>query len=120
LGVWLWFFLILLVPVTTATQIQTVKRDFSTTFVTYEKFKTMDAAELIVFIQHLAKENPQLLFEFQRAVEEITSTPVSSQALKDGSTFLGKKIRSSNKMIIKPFLKKSFEGSSTIASSECI
>ncbi|MBN2599610.1 MAG: hypothetical protein JXA75_03630 [Candidatus Thermoplasmatota archaeon] len=84
-------FLILLVPVTAATQIQTVKRDFSTTLVSYEKFKTMDAAELIVFIQHLAKEYPQLEHKFQRAVEEITSTLVSSQVLNDGITFLGKK-----------------------------
>jgi len=83
-------FIILFVPVTTATQIQTVKKDFSMTVYSFEKFKTTDAAELIVFIQDLAKDYPQLLHEFQRAVEEITTASFSSNAHTDRSAILAK------------------------------
>lgn len=77
-------FLILFVPLTNAIQVQTVKRDLSTSLVSFETFKMMGTEEMIAFIERLAIDYPQLFNEFQRAVEEIENTPVSSIRPQDG------------------------------------
>jgi len=81
-------FLIIFVPATNAIQVQTVTREVSTALISYEMFKNMDTAELIAFIQSLAKDYPQLFNEFQHAVEEIENTPVSSIEIEHGSKLL--------------------------------
>jgi hypothetical protein len=75
-------FLMVLVPVTNAIQIQTVEKDLSTSYISYETIKNMDADELIIFIHNLAKDYPQLYEEFQRCVDEMENTPVSSMVTK--------------------------------------
>lgn len=75
-------FLILLVPVTNAVQIKTVEKDLSTSFISYDALKNMDADELIVFIRTLAQIYPQLYEEFQHDVDEMKNTPVSSIVTK--------------------------------------
>ena len=75
-------FLMVLVPVTNAIQIQTVEKELSTSYISYETIKNMDADELIVFIQNLAKDYPQLYEEFQYCVGEMENTPVSSMVTK--------------------------------------
>lgn len=71
-----------LVPVTNAIQIQTVEKERSISYISYEKIKNMDADELIIFIQNLAKDYPQLYEDFQRCVDEMENTPVSSMVTK--------------------------------------
>lgn len=71
-------FLMVLVPVTNAIQIQTVEKEWSTSYISYETIKNMDADELIIFIQNLAKDYPQFYEEFQRCVDEMENKPVSS------------------------------------------
>lgn len=75
-------FLMVLVPVTNAIQIQTVEKERSISYISYEKIKNMDADELIIFIQNLAKDYPQLYEDFQRCVDEMENTPVSSMVTK--------------------------------------
>jgi len=75
-------FLMVLVPVTNAIQIQTAEKELSTSYISYETIKNMDADELIVFIQNLAKDYPQLYEDFQRCVDEMENTPVSSMVTK--------------------------------------
>jgi len=75
-------FLMVFVPVTNAIQIQTVEKEWSTSYISYETIKNMDADELIGFIQNLAKEYPQLYTEFQRCVDKMEKTPVSSLVTK--------------------------------------
>ena len=75
-------FLMILVPVTNAIQIQTAEKEWSTSYISYDTIKNMDADELIVFIQNLAKDYPQLYEEFQRCVDEMENTPVSSMVTK--------------------------------------
>jgi len=75
-------FLMVLVPVTNAIQIQTAEKEWSTSYISYETIKNMDADELVVFIQNLAKDYPQLYEEFQRSVDEMENTPVSSMVTK--------------------------------------
>jgi hypothetical protein len=77
LGSILAVFLIALVPATNAIQIQTVERDMSNTFVSYEQIKNMDAEELIAFIQILVNDYPELSEKFQSAVEDFENTPIS-------------------------------------------
>jgi hypothetical protein len=67
-----------------------MQRDFSPTFVSFEKLKTTYTAELIVFIQQLAKEYPRLFIEFQRAVEELTRTSISLNAFTNRNAFFTK------------------------------
>jgi hypothetical protein len=76
------------VPATNAIQVQTIKRELSTSLISYEMVKNIDAEELIAFIQNLAKDYPQLYDEFQNAVEEIENTPASSMRIKHGSNVL--------------------------------
>ena len=75
-------FLMVLVPVTNAVQIQTVEKELSTSYISYETIKNMDADELVVFIQNLAKDYPQLYEEFQYCVGEMENAPVSSMVTK--------------------------------------
>jgi len=81
-------FLIALVPATNAIQIQTVERELSRTFVSYEQVKNMDAEALVAFIQSLANDYPELSEEFQSAVEDIENTPISSMESNHQSNFL--------------------------------
>ncbi len=84
-------FLIALVPATNAIQIQTMQKELSTTLISYEQFKNMDAEELVAFIQILANDYPELSKEFQSAVDEIENTPVSSMDANHESNFLNEK-----------------------------
>ena len=84
-------FLIALVPATNAIQIQTMKKEFSTTPFSFEMLKTMDSEELVAFIQILANDYPQLSKEFQNAVKEIENTPVSSVGADNERNYLNEK-----------------------------
>jgi hypothetical protein len=75
-------FMMVLVPVTNAVQIQTVEKELSTSYISYETIKNMNADELIVFIQNLAKDYPQLYEDFQHCVDRMENTPVSSMVTK--------------------------------------
>ena len=83
--------LIALVPATNAIQIQTMKKEFSTTQISYEMLKNMDPEELVAFILILANDYPQLSEEFQNAVQEIENTPVSSVGADNERNYLNEK-----------------------------
>jgi len=70
--------LITSVPASSAIQIQAVEQGISASPVMYETLKQMDAEDLMVFIQTLAKDYPQISEEFQQATGELENTPVSS------------------------------------------
>ncbi len=78
LGSILAVFLIALVPATNAMQIQSMKQESARALISYEQLKNMDAEELVGFIQILATDYPQLSVEFQRTVEKIENTPITS------------------------------------------
>jgi hypothetical protein len=78
LGSILAVFLIALVPATNAMQIQSMRQESARALISYEQLKNMDAEELVGFIQILATDYPQLSVEFQRFVEKIENTPITS------------------------------------------
>ncbi len=82
---------IVLVPAIPAIQIQTVETELATSPITYEALKHMDAGELIVFIQTLTKDSPQLSKEFENAIQEIEDSPVSPRASKNIQNLIGDK-----------------------------
>jgi hypothetical protein len=82
IGSFLAIILVVLVPVTSAIQIQTVKRDVSSSLISFEMLENTDAEELVDFIQALVKDSPQALEEFQHGIDEIENTPVSSMISK--------------------------------------
>jgi hypothetical protein len=71
-------FLLSLVPATNAIQIQTIKKESSTLFFSFDTMKNMDSAALVVFIRTLAKDYPELFNVFQQKVKEIEETPSST------------------------------------------
>jgi len=106
-------FLMVLVPVTNAIQIQTVEKEWSTLYISYDEIKNMDADELIVFIDDLAKAYPQLNEEFQRCVDEMENTPVSSMVTKQLSDMpitknQGPQPKSDNRTFIEKIFWKMF------------
>lgn len=99
--------LLSLVPAINAIQVQTVENELSKSYYSYDEITRMNANELVVFIQNLAKEYPELSKEFQRCIDEMENAPVSSlvneqlsdmpryqkaipQPLQDNQTFLEK------------------------------
>ncbi|HUT00026.1 MAG TPA: hypothetical protein VMY59_06895 [Candidatus Thermoplasmatota archaeon] len=74
--------LIVFVPVTNAIQIQTVQKELSSSIISYDTLKNMNSDELVVFIQSLAQDYPQLSEEFQHAVDKMKNAPFSSLVTK--------------------------------------
>jgi hypothetical protein len=74
--------LIVFVPVTNAIQIQTVQKELSSSIISYDILKNMNAEELVVFIKSLAQDYPQLAEEFQHAVDKMKNAPFSSLVTK--------------------------------------
>jgi hypothetical protein len=70
--------LLSLVPAINAIQVQTVENELSKSYYSYDEITRMDANELVVFIQNLAKDYPELSKEFQRCINEMENAPVSS------------------------------------------
>jgi hypothetical protein len=75
-------FLIVFVPVTNAVQIQTVQKELSSSIISYDALRNMNVEELVVFLQSLARDYPQLSEEFQHAVDKIKNAPFSSLVTK--------------------------------------
>lgn len=72
--------LIALVPATNALEIRSLEQESGRILVSYEQFKTMDADEIVRFIQSLANEYPKLSDQFQQAVDRIILTPPNAQS----------------------------------------
>jgi hypothetical protein len=70
--------LVLCVPLTNAVQIQTVENELSNSIITYDALKNMDTDELIVFINSLSQDYPGLSETFQRALDKMEDSPISS------------------------------------------
>ncbi len=72
--------LITLVPATNAVEIRSLEQQSTRTLSSYEQFKTLDADEIVHFIQSLASEYPGLSEQFQQAVDDIIITPHDAQS----------------------------------------
>ncbi|MBN1859941.1 MAG: hypothetical protein JW840_00615 [Candidatus Thermoplasmatota archaeon] len=66
--------LIMLIPAAHAVEFQTVKRDLSPSYVSYEMLHSMTSEELVIFIKNLAKDYPELSENFERIVKNIEHT----------------------------------------------
>ena len=64
-------FFIALVPVTNAIQIKTVHDRVTQNIMSFQQFKNMDTQELIVFLQILAHDYPEILKTFIQTANEI-------------------------------------------------
>jgi hypothetical protein len=103
--------LIVFVPVTNAIQIQTVQKELSSSIISYDTLKNMNAEELVVFIQSLAQDYPLLFEEFQHAVDKIKNAPVSSLVTKRANAISvdknrGPQLKSDNQTLLEKIFWK--------------
>lgn len=81
-------FLIAFVPLTNAIQIQAIERNTTESCASFETIKNMDAEEIVVFINTLSQDYPEIAKKFNSLVKTMESTPPSSafiQKLTDRS-----------------------------------
>lgn len=81
-------FLIAFVPLTNAIQIQTMEKNVSDLYPSYESIKNMDAEEIVVFIHTLSKDYPEVSKKFDSYLNAMENRPVPSifaQKLADRS-----------------------------------
>lgn len=81
-------FLIAFVPLTNAIQIQTMEKNVSDLYPSYESIKNMDAEEIVVFIHTLSKDYPEVSKKFDSYLNTMENRPVPSifaQKLADRS-----------------------------------
>ncbi len=71
-------FLIAFVPLTNAIQIQTIERKATEPCLSFEAIKNMDAEEIVVFINTLSQDYPEIAKKFNSLVNTMENTPVSS------------------------------------------
>lgn len=71
-------FVLLLVPITNAIQIQTVEKECSSSLPSWCMMKTMYPETIEVFLQTLVKNYPELSGEFKQLVKEIDKTLIAS------------------------------------------
>ena len=72
---------ITLVPITNAVEIRTLGEP-SSTLISYEQLKTMNAEEIVTVILSFASDYPEISEQFQHAVEGIELTPFDAQSQK--------------------------------------
>ncbi len=81
-------FLIAFVPLTNAIQIQTMEKNVSDLYPSYESIKNMDAEEIVVFIHTLSQDYPEVSKKFDSYLNTMENRPVPSifaQKLADRS-----------------------------------
>lgn len=81
-------FLIAFVPLTNAIQIQTMGKNVSDFYPSYESIKNMDAEEIVVFIHTLSQDYPEVSKKFDSYLNTMENRPVPSifaQKLADRS-----------------------------------
>jgi len=87
-------FLLILVPATSAIQIQTLEKATATQDYSKDMITRADVSTLLVFLKILVKDHPALSQEFPQQIKEIETaqlpTPLTSHRVSDNQTMLEK------------------------------